>query len=606
MFGVSFVKKRQFFSMGSRALNTVNTNPINLEWDPGRVLFGLSRIGYTPASAICDIIDNSVRAQAENISVIIRKEREELNDGRRNNVCEYIVIDDGQGMDESGMKGALKLGSSDEDYEEHSLSKFGLGLKSAAFSQGDELILISSTGNDSFRKLTVSLPKISDHGSYFAEASELNDGEKKLVDEYLSGGKGTIVRVTAVRKVNHPPIKRTVEDLRGRIGVIYYYFLKGGTQIVVDGERYNPVDVLFTDEADVHGNLDEHEWDGRSVNWIERTKEVCLDTESEVFAIIEVTHLVHPPTFELDERGGRARARLKYGIEAGNYGFYVYRNKRLISWAEKFGIIPQDQDFYAFRGRIIIDESADDCFNIDVKKSSITLSDEAWRTISDFSDEYKRKAKGAWQTATRLMKEKEGKDPNERANDLVSDFDPPEVLPGEPIESEEAQTKIKERESEVIEQMSQIAQSQAARAKGEREGRDVSADEVTREEIQEVLRGEASPTSNKIFRVEYVEDNVLWEPYYDADCGPSVRINKYHRFSRVLFEDNSENANLQILFDLFLLQLASAEIYMRKRSRSADSEVSETVISEFRRVVSEYLAALCREKSEQLPPFKEI
>ena len=33
----------------------------------GRVLFGISRIGYTPASAICDIIDNSVSAKAENI-----------------------------------------------------------------------------------------------------------------------------------------------------------------------------------------------------------------------------------------------------------------------------------------------------------------------------------------------------------------------------------------------------------------------------------------------------------------------------------------------------------------------------------------------------------
>lgn len=587
-------------------MNTTNTNQIELEWNPGRVLFGLSRIGYTPASAICDIIDNSVRAKASNITVLIHKEREELNDGRRNNVSEYIVIDDGCGMDEKGMTNALKLGSSDEDYEEHSLSKFGLGLKSAAFSQGDELILISSTGNDGFRKLTVSLPMISDCGSYCAEASELNDEEKKLVDEYLSEGKGTIIRIASVRKVNHPPIKRTVEDLHSRIGVIYYYFLKAGTQIVVDGQRYEPIDVLFTDEADIHGNLNEHEWDGRTVNWIQRTKDICLDTESEVSAIIEVTHLVHPPTFESDERGGRANAREKYGIEAGNYGFYVYRNKRLISWAERFGIIPQDQDFYAFRGRIIIDESADDCFNIDVKKSSITLSDEAWRTISDYSDEYKRKAKGAWNTAKRLRKEAEGKDPNELANELVSDFDPPEVLPGEPIETEEDRAKINQRESEVLDQMSQATRSQAAKAKSEQEGRDVSAEEVTPEELQKFVKGEASPASNKIFRVEHVEDNVLWEPYYDAESGPSVRVNKYHRFARVLFEDNSENSNLQILFELFLLQLASAEIHMRKRSRYADSEVSEIVIAEFRRVISEFLAELCRAKADQLPPYEEI
>ena len=32
----------------------------NLGWNPNRVLFGLSRIGYTPHSAIADIVDNSV------------------------------------------------------------------------------------------------------------------------------------------------------------------------------------------------------------------------------------------------------------------------------------------------------------------------------------------------------------------------------------------------------------------------------------------------------------------------------------------------------------------------------------------------------------------
>lgn len=38
-----------------------------------RVLFGISRIGYTPASAICDIIDNAVSANAENIRVFIKR-----------------------------------------------------------------------------------------------------------------------------------------------------------------------------------------------------------------------------------------------------------------------------------------------------------------------------------------------------------------------------------------------------------------------------------------------------------------------------------------------------------------------------------------------------
>ena len=43
-----------------------------------RVLFGISRIGYTPASAICDIIDNAV--SATNIHVLIKHKFANIND----------------------------------------------------------------------------------------------------------------------------------------------------------------------------------------------------------------------------------------------------------------------------------------------------------------------------------------------------------------------------------------------------------------------------------------------------------------------------------------------------------------------------------------------
>ena len=56
---------------------------VNLNIHAGRLLFGLSRIGYTTSSAICDIIDNSIRAKASNITVLITKEREDLADSKK-------------------------------------------------------------------------------------------------------------------------------------------------------------------------------------------------------------------------------------------------------------------------------------------------------------------------------------------------------------------------------------------------------------------------------------------------------------------------------------------------------------------------------------------
>ena len=580
------------------------SDDVDLTIDPARVCFGLSRIGYTPTSALCDIIDNSVRAKAKNIRILIVKEHPDFNDSRKNNVKEYLVVDDGDGMDEQGLKEALKLGSTADFYEPNSLSKFGLGLKSAAFSQGDELHLISSTGGEPFRKFIVSLPAIAANNKYFARQVSLSHDDEKLTTEYLTEGKGTIVRIGEVRKVNHPSVKKTVEDLTIRAGVIYYYFIQDGVEIFIGEQPIPGFDVLFTNEADVNGNLDENDWDGKTVRWIEKVKEVTLDTEANVKARIEVTQLPHPPIHELEGAGKAAEIREKYRIGTGNYGYYVYRNKRLISWAERFeGIIPQDQDFFAFRGRVLIDDSADEAFNIDVKKSTLMLSEEAWKSLSDLSAAYKSKSKRAWQHATNLKKEREGEDPNFVANEIAASIEPPESLSGEPAPTESAERERSKREEEVQQEMKSKLRKAAARQRSEEVGRTITEAEINDEDIESVLKGEANPAATKIYRVQTVEDNALWEPYYDTDHGVCVRVNKGHRFARQVYEENSDNTDMQVMFDLLFLQMAEAEIYAQKTIQTRPRPEVEKLIAAYRRILSEFLAAMCRDSESKLPPL---
>lgn len=193
---------------------------INIPINPGRVLFGLSRIGYTPSSAICDIIDNSIMAKANNIYIHIERDNERYADNRRGNVKEYLIIDDGNGMDEKTMLRALELGSPEEFYNNSTLSKFGLGLKSATFSQGDELELISGQ-NGVFNKFIVSLTKVQEQGRYFASKVELNQNDLGIIAKFISKGYGTIVKIGKVRKEGHPSIKHTIDELKKKIGVIY-------------------------------------------------------------------------------------------------------------------------------------------------------------------------------------------------------------------------------------------------------------------------------------------------------------------------------------------------------------------------------------------------
>lgn len=416
------------------------SDKIDLSIDAGRLLFGLSRIGYTTSAAICDIIDNSVRANANNINLLIKKEREDFSDYKRNNVKEYIIIDDGDGMDEGAIEEALKLGSTDDHYDDKSLSKFGLGLKSASFSQGDVLKVISSNGTG-FNKYEVSLPKVMEAKEYFAEKTEIEENESELIETYLKEGKGTIIIISEIRLNNHPSVRNTIKELKTKVGVIYFYFLsESGVNITIGDKKIDAIDPLFISEANENGNLNENEWDGTEVRWIEKPKELTLDDELEINVTIEITQLPYPPIYRIKNIGESRdkEVRERYLIEAGNYGFYVYRNKRLISWASNLqGIIPYDQDFYAFRGRILINDEADDFFNIDVKKSSLTLSEEAYRNISDFTKEAKSKSKAAWKNAGKISRDIINKAPNEIANKLLDEFEQIEILPGDDLPDEE-------------------------------------------------------------------------------------------------------------------------------------------------------------------------
>lgn len=240
-----------------------------------RICDGLRKIGYVPPSAITDIIDNSIQAKAKNVYIMAVPEV--ASEARKNNVKEYLIIDDGIGMNAEGIKHALELGASDESYEEKSLSKFGLGLKSAAFSQGEVLEVISSPGNgDSFEKYVVSLPVIRARGEYGAERLQITDEDTRLIEKYLPQNRGTIIRIAQVRMTNHPSIRSTFKELEIKLGIIYFYMMRDDALHIylvdLSGNLHEcqPYDVLFTNEADNNGDLDEFSWNGRETQWIER------------------------------------------------------------------------------------------------------------------------------------------------------------------------------------------------------------------------------------------------------------------------------------------------------------------------------------------------
>jgi len=102
----------------------------------GAMIEALRGLGYTTAAAIADIIDNSIAAEARNI---------DLKFFWGENSSFISIQDDGCGMDDVELEQAMRLGEkSPLDYRDSTdLGRFGLGLKTASFSQCRRLTVAS-------------------------------------------------------------------------------------------------------------------------------------------------------------------------------------------------------------------------------------------------------------------------------------------------------------------------------------------------------------------------------------------------------------------------------------------------------------------------------
>ena len=88
----------------------------------------LRGVGYSTATALADLIDNSISASARNVWLSFHF------DGSLSHIT---LLDDGRGMSEDELRRAMTLGGVGPlaRRDEADLGRFGLGLKTASFSQ---------------------------------------------------------------------------------------------------------------------------------------------------------------------------------------------------------------------------------------------------------------------------------------------------------------------------------------------------------------------------------------------------------------------------------------------------------------------------------------
>ena len=156
--------------------------------------------GYkSTVSAISEIIDNSIQANAKNIDIIIIKNTTKIED----EIEEILISDNGDGMNQDTFNKALQMSAGSRSKAKSGLGKYGQGLPNSSISQTKRVeVYTTQNGNTLYNH--IDLNEIYDSGQPF-----LPDTEKVLEinipliksGKFKAPNKGTIVRWVLHNKV---------------------------------------------------------------------------------------------------------------------------------------------------------------------------------------------------------------------------------------------------------------------------------------------------------------------------------------------------------------------------------------------------------------------
>lgn len=484
-----------------------------------RVCNAISRIGYEPHSALMDIIDNSVAADALHIRLII-----DLVDGKtinqRNNVMRYRIIDDGKGMDESGIQNALRLGS-DDSYKANSLSKYGMGLKSAGFSLGSRIQIISKQNGQLSHKYILDRNVIKQENDYLVLRDQISETETVEYTKLLGDGpSGTIVEIMGCGEIYHTSAKTTIDKLKHRLGVTYFPFLSESDEtkrlqitLSFPGEEayiIKPLDILFSEDA--MDSFDPSTYTGAYPCYAFRDDWNIGPTNETNVAPIKLEVI----TFPKDGMGGPAsplsdhdKARIKsYKISRENKGFFIYRNGRLIRWGDDLEIV--GKDLIGFRARMELSTEHDDLLHVDVSKQRLEMDDETHNDLGILMRLPRKQAEQIFDICQNILKKSDGEGiVFSKTADLVPEEDPvEEIVPPDP---EQKKKRAKKREDESKKILAQTTLEETGEPSNESEA--ISEDEFRRIRYSDNLN-----TMN------------LWSTQKDPIQGTYVLINRRHAF----------------------------------------------------------------------------
>lgn len=325
----------------------------------GTLLESMRDIGYSFDSALADILDNSISASAGRIEI--------LNGLDAENQPYMAIVDDGHGMGADELTAAMRHGSKSPlaSREEGDLGRFGLGLKTASFSQCRRLTVVSRKDGEAHGRRW-DLDRVVEADEWLLQRLDAHEIEELPGIESLPPT-GTLVLWQALDRLDSEdpsPARLSVAlnelfaEARRHLALTFHRYIRpepfdvdlAPIEISINGY---PIEAADPFALHMSPTSDSHE--------VARLKAGDSQITAQAFTLPHHSRLT-PTQLEKMALGSTL---------AETQGLYIYRAKRLISGGTWLGLGKRSEMSKLLRVRVDVPTSLDSFWGVDVRKSRI-------------------------------------------------------------------------------------------------------------------------------------------------------------------------------------------------------------------------------------------
>lgn len=334
--------------------------------NPEFLIKSIAEQGYSLETALADLMDNSITANATRIEVLTKIDKEPFV---------LFLSDNGDGMDKASLKKNMQFPSKspEETRELSDLGRFGLGLKTASFSQTRIFTVLSrKKGSDKFFGLTWDVNHLKNSGKWEMilnsdqEINEIIQQYTFISKEHLNNSNEFIPNTIIIWKglykfENYVNEKNKQDALKEEItnttseylSIVFHKFMerqKNRLQIRINNTLVNPFNPFPVENPSI-----------RALEPLQ--KEFGKD-------FVKIQGFVLPNTsIKDDSNTWTPKNKSLMDME----GLYIYRADRLILFGGWNGLIKKMPRLQLGRLKIDIGNKVDHLFHLNVAKSQINI-----------------------------------------------------------------------------------------------------------------------------------------------------------------------------------------------------------------------------------------